>query len=441
MLQSLPLPISLLAFTALISKFKQQPPDTGMSYANFDGLDLATASLIVQLQLDDIQEIRGHSKGKSREGEVSDTDLSLKLYDDELVQRSQILRDTLATRSIAAAIRNDQLAIQNCVEGERRTYQDRQLAYRLGGIKPPQAPVLAICSGKQTNKAAEQSSSSSPISLYKEASEEVLECEICCEAVDITGSARLPCNHLYCRRCLQRLFHESLSDETLFPPRCCRQQIIVEQVGGLLTPDLIASFKERKIEFDTKDRTYCSSPSCSKFIRPEHIEGERALCPHCDTTTCTICKFGTHDGDCPKDTALSQVLALAKTTGWQRCYSCKRIIELDTGCYHITSVISVVSTGKSVPVSFGMKISWFGVQINSSTAGRGLRKTVRWQLQDKSVIYESGITVAMKGGLGWKADIAVRNAETHCPILSWNVANVSSRPAFDAGGIDYNAAH
>lgn len=78
-----------------------------MSYANFEGLERETARLIVQAQLEDLQDIKQCSKGKGREGELSDADLTVELYDSELVRFAGMLRDTLLTRSIANAIHND----------------------------------------------------------------------------------------------------------------------------------------------------------------------------------------------------------------------------------------------------------------------------------------------------------------------------------------------
>jgi hypothetical protein len=35
---------------------------------------------------------------------------------------------------------------------------------------------------------------------------------------------------------------------------------------------------------------------------------------------------------------LQQLLEFANANEWQRCYSCKTIVELDTGCNHMTYV-------------------------------------------------------------------------------------------------------
>ena len=102
--------------------------------------------------------------------------------------------------------------------------------------------------------------------------------------------ARTPCKHEYCRDCIQGLFQASLTDDTLFPPRCCKQPITFG--GGVR----IRSFESKLIEFDTPDRTYCSNQLCSAFIRVENILEEKATCPECSTITCTVCKSESHLG-------------------------------------------------------------------------------------------------------------------------------------------------
>ena len=147
--------------------------------------------------------------------------------------------------------------------------------------------------------------------------------------------ARTPCKHEYCRDCIQGLFQASLTDDTLFPPRCCKQPITFG--GGVR----IRSFESKLIEFDTPDRTYCSNQLCSAFIRVENILEEKATCPECSTITCTVCKSESHLGDCPADAGLQQVLAAAEEHRWQRCFNCRRVIELEVGCNHITYVLSL----------------------------------------------------------------------------------------------------
>ena len=147
------------------------------------------------------------------------------------------------------------------------------------------------------------------------------------------------CTNIMQTRVLPRLYSRSLpgslTDDTLFPPRCCKQPITFG--GGVR----IRSFESKLIEFDTPDRTYCSNQLCSAFIRVENILEEKATCPECSTITCTVCKSESHLGDCPADAGLQQVLAAAEEHRWQRCFNCRRVIELEVGCNHITYVLSL----------------------------------------------------------------------------------------------------
>ncbi|CZS81087.1 unnamed protein product [Fusarium graminearum] len=143
------------------------------------------------------------------------------------------------------------------------------------------------------------------------------------------------CSHEYCRACLVGLVRSSLQDESLFPPKCCGQTIPIKQ-GRWFSPQLVGQFQAKKLEFDTPNRTYCSEPSCSTFIPPVFIAGEIAICPRCNRRTCIHCKGSHHTGVCPSDTASQQFLQLAVQNGWQQCYSCHRVVELDTGCYHMS---------------------------------------------------------------------------------------------------------
>jgi hypothetical protein len=45
-------------------------------------------------------------------------------------------------------------------------------------------------------------------------------------------------------------------------------------VWVLLTAELVTQYEQKKIELDTPDRTYCSNPLCSVFIRLEDITEE-----------------------------------------------------------------------------------------------------------------------------------------------------------------------
>ncbi|KAH6711589.1 hypothetical protein BKA61DRAFT_486555 [Leptodontidium sp. MPI-SDFR-AT-0119] len=166
--------------------------------------------------------------------------------------------------------------------------------------------------------------------------DELKSCVCCAEDFESAHTSQMPCKRDYCHFCVQRIVINSLVDEALYPPRCCKQPFDMDSMRQALTPELISDFYEKKAEFETVDRAYCSNPICSTFLYPVNIVADTGTCPKCLTTTCVMCKAATHKGNCPQDTATQQVLELANTEGWKRCEHCKRMIELKYGCNHIT---------------------------------------------------------------------------------------------------------
>lgn len=151
-----------------------------------------------------------------------------------------------------------------------------------------------------------------------------------------SSSSACPVNTTTAEVACETFFIACLTDETLFPPRCCRQLIPLDSVRGFISDDLAASFQRRQAELTTTDRTYCSSSTCSTFIPQDLIQGDRASCPDCSAVTCAICKFAEHPGDCPQDSALQELQTAAQANGWRRCFSCRRFVELVVGCNHMT---------------------------------------------------------------------------------------------------------
>jgi hypothetical protein len=164
------------------------------------------------------------------------------------------------------------------------------------------------------------------------------QCVACSDKFQAYNTKRLACGHIYCENCLRHLFLQVTKDQALFPSRCCRQEIPLELVNTVLSPDDMETFQNAQIEFTTKDRTYCSNPDCAVFIPPIRVNADRASCGKCDRVTCVHCKGKFHPGDCLEDLDLQVTVKLAEEQGWCRCYSCKSMVELVDGCNHMRYV-------------------------------------------------------------------------------------------------------
>ena len=97
-------------------------------------MDDATASLVLNLCLDDITEVEGCPKGKQVDNQQSDDEVSFNLLRAELQQATQVLSDRQIACSLALAVRCDAVIISRMQEEEYVALQDHQLVRKLGGV-------------------------------------------------------------------------------------------------------------------------------------------------------------------------------------------------------------------------------------------------------------------------------------------------------------------
>lgn len=321
-------------------------------------MDDITATLIVKLQLEDIEELT--DRNKSKRGSLVDADHALIAYKEELRTLEAFISDRRLVCSISEAVQTDGEFVTAARVEEQNAVRDHQLACSLGGMRHSQKEVPdnlayvdvddelmrrfsllndfdnAFGPPQESQSAAGPSTSGGLWSHSTNSDIPRRHCVACQEWKHTFDVLEAPCHHVYCRDCISELFLMSTTDESLFPPRCCRLNIPLNIASDFFTSQFIDRFKEKEIEFATLDRTYCARSTCSAFIPPDRITVDSASCPRCHQDTCTICKGFSHQEDCPNDTALQELLATAAEAGWRRCYACRRLVELEQGCNHMT---------------------------------------------------------------------------------------------------------
>lgn len=312
----------------------------------------------LSLQLMEIELDESESKGKYAAGNPPDTKIASDNFQSEILGHLDFLKDLKMAHSIACAVNVDAHAIAQLTEPEKRARYDREYASRLQEGYPNEPYTTSssyndsdsfqdlVDEGNTINLDVEDALDTEPSNAYADQQAKVLgefsqmhECDVCYEIYRAPFTILLPCADRYCIGCLKRLFLDATADESLFPARCCRQPIPLHYIQRQCSSDELESIQNAEIEFSTSDRTYCSNNDCARFIKPMDITGSQANCPYCFTETCTACKAGFHeDTDCPADPALQATLTVANEQGWQRCYSCRTMVELDHGCNHMTQV-------------------------------------------------------------------------------------------------------
>lgn len=340
-------------------------------------MDEATARLIIELQNQDIEELLKESHEETTEQASIDHDLALSIYKTELSDRATILGDRRMARSICLANLRDGATITAQRALEQQTVDDRSAAARMVNLLPPPVPanhraqvnveeqsVHLIpqqeqpAGPKQSCDTSESGGSKNgnsqflqdPIDeriarLLQEETLRILEatpkieCVACTDSFVTAHLVKLPCQHHYCKECVPRFFENAIQHEGSWPPRCRNQRIPMIDVRRFLSNDLRARYAVKSLEWSTSNRTYGHEVTCSTFVPPDTIEDTCATCPICGRNTCTSCKRPQHDGACVEDQGLAQVRGLATENRWQRCYSCRRYVELNTGRNHITYVV------------------------------------------------------------------------------------------------------
>ncbi|KAK0272285.1 hypothetical protein LTR35_012868 [Friedmanniomyces endolithicus] len=356
---------------------------------SFQTMDPLTLSTIIQLQLEDSEHLTanggGEGKGKQREGTLSDAQLALQMYTEDLVSTNAVLSDRRMAQSIAMAVIRDARAIQRSHLQEDQIARDHEIAQSLQSNAPAPLnidPTTKEALSGESDPWADPEMLEKVTAIYMcdpglilplttcvdgtvaESSAwaarrtggdkpKIGHCVICGEDVEFYEVSRVPCDHEYCRPCLAKLFELSMTDETLFPPRCCKTEIPLTRVRFFLPPDLAKCFEATYAEFSTKNRVYCHHVRCNSFIPTTAVDASNdvATCPRCARTTCAICKGPSHTGDCPNDTALQQLVDIANTEQWQRCLDCKRFVELEQGCNHMTPLVVPAEPTSAMRVS------------------------------------------------------------------------------------------
>lgn len=250
----------------------------------------------------------------------------------ELVRQIVSLRDHALCLSIGEAVQTDAAAIPLTQAAEiEHGLRDASLEAinisesevpRASSDTPPEETVREPCD--QTHDTVD------------ELDNVPKECVACNEHKFADEVHSLPCNHDYCFDCIEHLFIDALADDSLFPPRCCGHEYPLADIRPALPPILVQEIELKLIEKATGDRTYCCNAQCSVFIPPQPTSTTTAVCTRCATSTCISCRREAHPNQPCYEVSDDAVLQLATEQGWKRCFHCRNMIELRTGCNHIT---------------------------------------------------------------------------------------------------------
>ncbi|GAA5914725.1 hypothetical protein JCM8208_000681 [Rhodotorula glutinis] len=325
-------------------------------------LSLELAALIASLHLSDLATLDDSRKGKARHGEVNDEECACALYAKELEAVEQVEADRRFALSFETAGHADGPVLDELSAQEEVASHDHEIAVAVSrGRTLEQARRSATASRSSSCSASTRASRSTsltrpstsspspgpdapPVPPLPSTSGPRAPCVICNERVASHSSVTAPCadQHTYCAECLCALFRAATRDESLFPPRCDGVPIPVALVTPFLSSADLATFKKKAIEFSTPDRLYCATATCSAFLGPTSETKRGVECGSCGAQTCEACKAPWYGlfGLCGASGDDEAAALLERDMQFRRCPGCRRVVELDTGCFHMTCLCS-----------------------------------------------------------------------------------------------------
>jgi hypothetical protein len=329
--------------------------DSDISLINTEEVTKMSQNLPLQMASADATTTTEGSQGKGVEGILTDPEPALREWRTTPEEELMAQNDGLMAISMTRAVQHDGATIALILQQENRAAADRAFAMGLDPTHYAQNTRQANHEAIQRafdfpegeemdfeyteSHAAGTPADEDPSESPKDAAKTqpsvptIRKCVACMESFchDIIEA---PCSDFYCKECILRLFNDSFVDQSVFPPRCCGVPIPPSSVHQFIGAGLAQQYEEKVIEQNDPFRTYCSDRSCSQYIVPERVNGYIGRCI-CDRATCTLCKQMAHRGvPCPEDPGGIQ--ELSKEQGWQKCTNCGAVVQLASGCNHIS---------------------------------------------------------------------------------------------------------
>lgn len=146
-----------------------------------------------------------------------------------------------------------------------------------------------------------------------------------------------PLDHHSHPSCLREAFLLATRNESLHPPRCNGTAIPLSLARPHLSLAEQEVYERKTVEFGTFSRVYCSKVACEEFLGSTSDASVALKCGKCGTTTCGVCRASWHGetGVCGAAKDEEVVAVLARDFKYQRCPSCRRVVERASGCPHM----------------------------------------------------------------------------------------------------------
>ena len=169
-------------------------------------------------------------------------------------------------------------------------------------------------------------------------------CGICQVAVETDNLLILECNDQYCKTCFSEYLKIRISESQVLVMPCpnheCRTQITEHLIKLNVSEELFSKYnKFKKVEELCMQPflRWCPKLDCEGYDIGK-IDDAKLKCNKCSIVYCFYCSEAWHGKKKCKNRADKQLDKFAKTHGLKFCPNCKRKVEKNLGCDHMTCV-------------------------------------------------------------------------------------------------------
>ncbi|KAK2010837.1 hypothetical protein LZ32DRAFT_639202 [Colletotrichum eremochloae] len=308
-----------------------------MSSSFFSSMDAETRQLFLTLQQEDLEDIRTGDTDRKNPRMPSDSQVAFRLYESELRSLSTSFSEhTSAIRQSQRSLNGTHSPV-NQGSGVMPALSNKRKLQEADEVMPSIETIIDLTTlvSPSPEASPEPDLSSSDGDFHEEKNA----CVACLTDMDEEETFHAPCGHDYCHDCIGELFEACLTSEFQFPPKCCGEPMPIDTDHDAIPAELMKKVKDKAIELSTPNRTYCRQLTCSTFIPKENIKDDVATCAEHE------------DYACKEDEATQELLKLAGENLWQRCPTCRALVERQDGCPHMTNLAISLPLHSSILLS------------------------------------------------------------------------------------------
>jgi hypothetical protein len=221
------------------------------------------------LQLEELGLASQSGKGKHPVDHLPDSEVAFASLQAELEEYKTFLADRKLAQSIGAAVHTDGALIGALTAEEIQSHEDHRFVLQLSNddpeIEAPPRSMRTAMSGQIEDWMSTVTGTMAAQSVVDFSDEEIeagpsmtsteqqadtmnkfsveFQCTACTDRYPRYKIVTSNCGHRYCADCIKSLFMRSTKDESLYPPKCCKQAIPLALVAKHMDAAELALFQ------------------------------------------------------------------------------------------------------------------------------------------------------------------------------------------------------